>query len=86
MLSAPAFSWVIADGTVAGIISWESEDLVTFAVGSTRCGVPTENSVQLSQIMLAFATKSTVKVICYDDEVSLPGKEPYRKLHKLFVW
>jgi tRNA-binding EMAP/Myf-like protein len=84
--SAPAFSWVVADGTVSGLISWESEDFVTFAVGTVRCGVPTENSVHLSQVMLAFATKSSVRVICHDAEVNHPGKEPFRKLHKIFVW
>jgi hypothetical protein len=85
-LSAPAFSWVEADGTVAGIISWETEEIVTFAVGPLRCGVPTENSVHLSQVMMAFATKSKVKVICHDAEEIQPGKEPFRRLHKIFVW
>lgn len=86
IFSAPAFSWVESDGTVAGIISWETEEIVTFGVGPLRCGVPTENSVHLSQVMLAFATKSKVKIICHDAEEIQPGKEPFHRLHKIFVW
>lgn len=60
--------------------------LVTLEVGGHRCGAPTSRSVLLSQVMLAYATKSKVKAICCENVITSPGMEDYRKLHKIYLW
>ncbi len=86
VFSEPGFSWVEADGKISGLISWEDDAFITFDVNGLRCAVPAKNSIHLSQITLAYSLKSEVKVVCHDAIESPAGKEPFRYLHKIFVW